>query len=153
MEIKGKIKEISISEKQAKVILHPMPDFANGLIISSNQAVQMETVKMLSEGNDIVADCYISQGKRGTNWEGKTFYNINSIGLDVPVIQREDELQAPEKPVKAKTGDGTPSWVNEETKEQEQALAYTPESATMEIGRLFVELILAYKEYDKTFKK
>lgn len=157
MQIKGKIKEISISEKQAKVILFPMPDFENGLIISSNQAIQMESVKMLGEGNDIIADCYVSQGKRGTNWEGKTFYNINSIGLDIPVFNVEDELkdvlQDPEKPVEAKAAVGEGATEGMTKKDVEEALGYTPESAIMEIGKLWIELMKESGKFFDTFKK
>ena len=149
MEIKGKIKEISISESQAKVKLE------DGMIISSNQPVQMETVRLIQqgdgEGKDIVADVYVNPGKG--KWEGRTFYNINHIALDIPVIQREDELQEPEPPTAAKAtvSDYTAKGTLE--KESDEALTYTPETATMEIGKLFIQLIGAFKEYDKVFKK
>ena len=150
MEIKGKIKEISLTEKQAKVILHPMPDFPNGVIISSNQPVQMQSVRLMSEGvnvegQEIVADCYVSQGKRGSTWEGRTFYNINSIEM---VIQRDDEVPDSKRDVVPET---EPEFVSEV--EEKEALKYTPESATMEIGTLFIKLLRAYGEYDRTFKK
>lgn len=183
MEIKGKIKEISLTETQAKVRLQPQPDYPDGnnlrlteayrkgLIMSSNQPVQMQSVRLMSEGVEIegksvVADCYENPGKAGTKWAGMMFYNINSIEL---IINTEDELkdipQAPEKPVEAKVEATEPSWVNEGVKEQQraledvtedkigQALIYTPESATMEIGRKWLELITLSKEFFKVFKK
>ena len=185
MEIKGTIKEITLTEKQAKVILHPQPDYPDGnnlrlaeayrkgLIMSSNQLIQMQSVRLMSEGIDIegksvVADCYENPGKVGTRWAGMMFYNINSIEL---VIQREDELKEPEaplqgteKPVEVTTADPLPSWVNEDTKEQDEALppserevakalAYTPESASMEIGKKFLEIATLTNEFFKVFKK
>lgn len=171
MEIKGKIKEISLTETQAKVKLQPQPDYPDdnnlrlaeayrkGLIMSSNQPVQMQSVRLMSEGVEIegksvVADCYENPGKAGTKWAGMMFYNINGIEL---VINTEDELkdapQAPEKPVELKTADPLPSWVNEGEKGQQEALTYTPESATMEIGRKWLELITLSKEFFKVFKK
>ena len=178
MEIKGKIKEISLTEKQAKVILQPQLDYPDGnnirlaeayrkgLIMSSNQLIQMQSVRLMSEGVDIegksvVADCYENPGKAGTKWAGMMFYNINSIEL---VIQREDELREPEKPVEQKTTTDAPTGTPETEEEQQQALppserevakalSYTPESASMEIGKLFIDLMRAYGEYFRTFKK
>lgn len=161
MEIKGKIKEISVDERQAKVVLE------DGMIISSNQPVQMETVRHFSEGDNIMADVFSSPGKPGTKWEKYKFWNINSIEL---VIQREDEfkepdvpVQSPEPTVEAKTTIDAPLDMPETEKERDkalppsgrevaEALAYTPESATMEIGRLWLKLITASKEYFKAFK-
>ena len=175
MEIKGKIKEISLDEKQAKVILQPQPDFPigddpvladayrRGLIMSSNQVVQMHTVRLIAEGGgegkDIVADVFVNPGTG--RWAGKTFYNINNIALDVPVIQREDELEEPdvpvqgtERPVELKTTVPVPPTIMPEPEFEEQdALQYTPESAQLEIGKKFLEIALLSKEFFKTFKK
>lgn len=145
MEIKGKIKEISISETQAKVKLE------DGMVISSNMPFVRAAVQQLAEGNDIVADVYVNPGTG--KWAGRTFYNINNIALDLPVIQRKDELKEPEKPVETKTTTPEPQASPPPETKQEEVLAYTPESATMEMGRLWIQLLTASKEFFKVFKK
>ena len=159
MEIKGTIKEISFTETQAKVKL------ADGMTISSNMPFVMEAVKQFSEGDSIVADVYSNPGKPGTRWAGIIFYNINSIGLDLPVINVRDELkeeivktpeptsQEPEKPVEIKTTTSEPVVQEKPKDEQEDALAYTPESAQMEIGKKFLEIATLMNEFFKVFRK
>lgn len=146
MEIKGKIKEISISETQAKVKLE------DGFTCSSNEPAKMEAVRQLSEGDVIVADVFSRPGRAGTQWAKYNFWNINNIGLDLPVIQREDELKEPEKPVEPKTTVDAPTDMPETEKERDEALAANPEYMIMEIGRIWLQLLTTSKEYFKAFK-